>query len=350
MEWYYENNGAQAGPISEAELKGLLAVNQITPATLVWKEGMGDWAPYSGVFAEVTPAQSSGLALGKVPCPTCGIEVLPGELIPAGHESKVCPHCREQYAQSLKEGISPTAGFKQKRGTGGQTPNSELRSFARDALSGYWGSGIAVTLINGILVNGAAQVLPLIGILIQWVLSGPMTYGFNAFFLRLVRGEPAEVGDLFSGFSKFWKYFGLFFLVMIIVYLGGMVAAIPGGILLGVAGAFSSDAVPAESPLFFAGIALLIIPVMIVLTYLGLKYALVYFIAKDEPEMGVFKILERSGQMMKGRKLKLLGLYISFIGWHILGFLAFLIGMLWSFTYMMAAVAAFYDDIGDEEA
>lgn len=347
MEWYYEKNGAQEGPISESELKGLLAVNQITPATLVWKEGMADWAPFSDALPDAAPALGEGLALGKQPCPTCGVEVAASELIPVGLENKVCPHCREQYAQSLKEGVNPVAGFKQKRGTGGQTPNSELRSNARSSLAGSWGSGIAVTLLNWVIVNGLAYI-PFLGSLIQWIISGPITFGYHQFFLKLVRGEPAEVGDLFSGFTSFWRCFCLYFIVGLIVALAALAAALPGIILIVIAATSDSGVVMEENPFFILGIFVGVIPAVIVGIYFSLKYALVYLISIDDEDIGVMKALERSGQMMNGRKGKLLGLMLSFIGWHILGLLAFGIGLLWSYTYMMAAFAAFYDDLGDE--
>ncbi len=306
MEWYYENNGAQAGPISEAELKGLFAEGRITPDALVWRQGMDDWAPYGRVF----PAAA----------------VVPSDVA----------------------GTPPVGSPRAARGTGGQASNRELRAIALNSLGGNWGSGIAVLLINGIIVNGAPQILPLLGILIQWVLSGPMNFGVNAYFLNLVRGEPAEVSDLFSGFQQFGKLLGIFLLVLVIVYFGALVAAIPGGIMLGVLGASDSGVPLEQHPLFVVALLLALIPLGIVTTYLGLKYSLVYFIVKDEPELGVMDVLRRSGQLMAGRKWKLFWLYLSFIGWHVLGLLAFFIGLLWSFTYMTAAFAAFYDDLGDE--
>jgi hypothetical protein len=41
--WYYAAQGAQQGPISEAELRDLVARRGITAETLVWTEGMAGW-------------------------------------------------------------------------------------------------------------------------------------------------------------------------------------------------------------------------------------------------------------------------------------------------------------------
>lgn len=59
-QWYYALNDEQQGPVEEAELKRLLSSGTIQSDTLVWSEGMENWAPYSEVFsADKSPAQSA---------------------------------------------------------------------------------------------------------------------------------------------------------------------------------------------------------------------------------------------------------------------------------------------------
>ncbi len=43
--WYYAQNGQSVGPISQAELKGLVASGQVKPDDQVWHESMANWAP-----------------------------------------------------------------------------------------------------------------------------------------------------------------------------------------------------------------------------------------------------------------------------------------------------------------
>src|SRR4051812_34881498 len=53
-EWYYSQGGQQVGPVTSEQLKGLAASGQITPADLVWKDGMPEWTPAArvkGLFA-----------------------------------------------------------------------------------------------------------------------------------------------------------------------------------------------------------------------------------------------------------------------------------------------------------
>lgn len=44
-QWFWEREGEQKGPVSSAELKSLAKAGEVTPATLIWKEGLGDWRP-----------------------------------------------------------------------------------------------------------------------------------------------------------------------------------------------------------------------------------------------------------------------------------------------------------------
>lgn len=48
MEWFYENNGQQSGPVSRDEILRLIMQQRIRPETLVWTASFGDsWRPAS---------------------------------------------------------------------------------------------------------------------------------------------------------------------------------------------------------------------------------------------------------------------------------------------------------------
>ena len=55
MKWFYESNGQPHGPIPEAELCRLRDANKISGESLVWQEGMPDWAPLNSVKALMQP-------------------------------------------------------------------------------------------------------------------------------------------------------------------------------------------------------------------------------------------------------------------------------------------------------
>ena len=88
------------------------------------------------------------------------------------------------------------------------------------------------------------------------------------------------------------------------------------------------------------------VPGIAVYMFMYLRYSMAMFIAIDDPEVGTMNALNQSVEMMAGKKKKLLMLYLSFIGWYLLGMLAFLVGLLWVFPYIITSISAFYDDLG----
>lgn len=293
MQWYYEKDQTQQGPVEESELRALHDAGVITSSNLVWCRDMGEWATYGSVFS-------------------------------AAESARATPS-------------SPVSG------TGGQTPNSELRAQARRALSGSWGmAALAVFLWQ--VVQGAAGLVPLLGPLAQLAIGGAMMVGLYGFFSTLQRTGVADIGVLFQGFSQFWPAMGIYLLTALIVFLVSLLSAGPGiGLLI----YLNETAIgpPEEHPLFLVGILLIVVPLILVSTVMMLRYSMVYLIARDQPELGVLGTIGASVTMMKGRKWKLFFLGLSFIGWHLLGFMALFIGLFWSSAYMFAAFAAFYDDL-----
>jgi len=48
--WYYVENDNRKGPVTEEEIKQLIENSRLGPDTLVWKDGMQDWAAASAQF------------------------------------------------------------------------------------------------------------------------------------------------------------------------------------------------------------------------------------------------------------------------------------------------------------
>lgn len=59
MNWYYANAGQQVGPVSQEEFQNLAASGTIRADTLVWREGMSNWLPYSSVAGSTPPPSAS---------------------------------------------------------------------------------------------------------------------------------------------------------------------------------------------------------------------------------------------------------------------------------------------------
>jgi len=56
-DWFYDKQGQQQGPVDAGALGELVRSGTLSPDTLVWKEGMGDWQPYRTV-AELNSSSS----------------------------------------------------------------------------------------------------------------------------------------------------------------------------------------------------------------------------------------------------------------------------------------------------
>ncbi len=293
MEWFYEKNGSQQGPVSEAALQALFEQGELSGNNLVWRDGMGDWATYLSVFPEVATA-------------------------------------------SVPLAVSAQREFSDVSARG-------LRREAREALSGNWWSGVLVTFLYQLLQQ-VAMAIPLLGLIAPFVITGPMLLGYHAYLQGLIRRESVDVGTLFDGFQRMGQGVGIFFLTFAIIMFASIVAAIPGGFFVGYVMSDSQSNFE-ENPLFLVAIFAVIMPAVLVGTYFWLRYSMVYFIANDHPEMGALDAMRRSRAMMNGHKNRLCMLSLTFTGWYILGFLALGVGVLWASIYMFVAFAAFYDDL-----
>ena len=189
--------------------------------------------------------------------------------------------------------------------------NSELKRKAKAQLGGKlfsnaWLMALLVCVLVGAITTAAGSIVPGLGALL---ILGSISYGSDALFLRQARsGESMEIGALFSGFSSdFGELFLLGFLSTLFAALWALLLVIPG----------------------------------IVKSY---SWALIYYVKVDHPEYDWRQCMNESAAMMRGYKMQLFLLDLSFIGWYIVGSLCLGIGTLWVVPYHMAAHAQFYKE------
>lgn len=75
------------------------------------------------------------------------------------------------------------------------------------------------------------------------------------------------------------------------------------------------------------------------------SYALSFFVHFDNPEYSIDECIKESSILMKGNKGRLFSLYLSFIGWAILGILTGGILFPWIISHINMATAIMYEDI-----
>ena len=175
-------------------------------------------------------------------------------------------------------------------------------------------SGIATAItqsgnqVVGSLLSSAGSIL----------ITPQITLGLVMVFLNVTYGEEPKVGTIFEPFkTNYGKSIALSFLVGIFVLLWCLLLVIPG----------------------------------IIMAY---AYSQSFRILCENPEMSPMECIKESKRIMKGRKMDLFVLQLSFIGWILLVCVTFGIAAIYVYPYMQLAETNFYhrikaggDQVGD---
>ena len=247
--------------------------------------------------------------------------------------------------------------------------NSQLRTQAREALSGKWGVAILMNLvITGVSIifstNVNENVSISFGSLIGTLLSVLLTVGVSGFMLKICCGQKdqAAFADIIYGFQSHPGKALLLYLLTILYLLPGtlifallitvMVFAIFAGSGVSLYAFLYGEAyIDPDAAISFLGLFLVLaIAFFIYALYIDLTYSMIFYVLLDYPDLPTNEIWKRSKQLMKGNRLRLLGLELSFLGWAVLCIFTFGIGFLWLSPYMQASQAAFYLDLVQQQA
>jgi hypothetical protein len=229
MNWYYVEQGKQAGPVDDAKLEEMRASGQIQPDTLIWREGMANWVPYKEAKGDgnppvgmpmpsAVPKTGPGGEPLEAVCTECGAMFPKENMIRYGN-SHVCANCKPAFMQKIAEGArlgSAGPGVLSEQ----QIIDGEYRveigrviSRAWELFTGNAGSILATGIVIGLIFIAASivtglisRVIPLFNTVVGFFYGTPLVAGLMWFYLRLARGESANMGDAFAGFSrKYWQ-------------------------------------------------------------------------------------------------------------------------------------------------
>ena len=189
---------------------------------------------------------------------------------------------------------------------------SEIKARARAQLGeklfgNNWLMALLACLIFTVLTGAAGSIIPGLGAII---LIGPLQYGLSYLFLKQARdGQEMQLGDIFKGFTDdFGQTILIGLMTIVFSTLWGLLLIVPGIIK-------------------------------------ALGYSMATYVKADHPEYNWRQCMDESQAMMRGRKGDLFMLYVSFIGWFIVGALCAGIGTLWVAPYLEATKAQFYESI-----
>ncbi|MGO8839288.1 MAG: RDD family protein [Limisphaerales bacterium] len=111
MNWYYVDQGKQAGPVNDAQFAELVRTGKILPDTLVWREGLAAWQSYREAITpspsfSLPPGAGVGAATGESPdavCAECGKMFAMQDMIRHGGVY-ICANCKPVFMQKIAEG------------------------------------------------------------------------------------------------------------------------------------------------------------------------------------------------------------------------------------------------------
>ena len=162
-----------------------------------------------------------------------------------------------------------------------------------------------------------------------------MSFGYTSYALRLARNEGPGYAHLFDGFAKFLRVLWMNILIGIFAFLWGLVALIPLSLLIVMAVMFRQLSVFLIGLVYVLAIAVSII--------VRLRYRLAAYFLLDDPSCTAREAIRRSKKAMKGWKMELFILDLSFIGWELLGSITMGILFVWVLPYLHTTMANFYD-------
>lgn len=126
-----------------------------------------------------------------------------------------------------------------------------------------------------------AEFLPTVILLAFQIVVLLLSFGYAAYILRVVRGEPSGFGNLLDGFGVAWRAIVLTVFVDALIAVASVFLLIPG----------------------------------IILSY---SYAMTTFLLLDHPDWSPVRCMRESRYMMRGHKWEFFVLHLSFIGWLLL--------------------------------
>lgn len=367
MNWYYVEQGKQAGPVDEAQFAQLCASGQIREETLVWREGMPNWQPCRDVQPGLLPPPAPplppppplapALAPHEAICVECGKMFPREEMIHYG-DKWVCASCKPVFMQKVAEGVTHLA-----RGQGRIT---EADLIARDydvdiggAVSKGWetfkanaGLMIAGAVVVYVIIYGVGMVfnlarLPYLNYIAGIFLTGPLTAGLWLLYIKLVRGAIAEFGDAFRGFSsRYWQLVLTTLIPMLMVI--GMVAVFGifavALIVPGFSPARGAHTAPAISPGLFVPLGILFFIAVLGFIYITTcwRFALPLVIDKG---LNFWPALQLSRRIVMKHWWGTFALLMVCALLGIAGVFACFFGVLITGPVAFAAISAHYDKV-----
>ena len=192
----------------------------------------------------------------------------------------------------------------------------------------------------GIAAIGVVVVSSLVSIVAAIVVTGPLNGGLYWLFLRRLRGEAAEIQDIFAGFRR--RFVDLI-LVTIVKGVLGMACVLPGAVLTGIGVGVLHVHRGAGVGLLVPGVLLLLVGLPISI-YLGVGWIFSLALVIDK-QLGFWNAMKLSRRGVSGQWWAAFGLLIVCGLLCFAGFLLCCVGLLVAIPLTIATLLFAYEDV-----
>lgn len=234
---------------------------------------------------------------------------------------------------------------------------AQLKDTARQNLLGHYSIPIAAILIvelfamiinipfSRMINQGTVYLVPsrivlgYIGLIIVSLITIVLGGGISYIHLTIARKQDVRLSHILFCFKNHPdKYMGYGVLIMLITFL----CELPGIICMLVFAlqSLQSDTFQVSAALILS-IVLLCIGMIVAFIFM-LGFSQTVFLLLDNPSERAISAMKLSLAYMRGNKWQLFKLYLSFIGWLLLGLLTIGIGYLWIQPYFSQSLTEFY--------
>lgn len=194
---------------------------------------------------------------------------------------------------------------------------ADLKNAAKEQLRGKWNYAVLVVFIYTVIVGVVSVVfyqlqsnemfspVPFINLL-SILVTAPLMIGMIMYFFAIAgNAEQPEVTLMFQGFSYYGKSIGISLWTTLWVILWSLLFIVPGIIK-------------------------------------AIAYSQAFYVIAENPDVKVVDALKTSIKMTNGNKGMIFVMYLSFIGWALIGALTLGIGYLWLGPYMTTTFCNMY--------
>ncbi|SFC20292.1 DUF975 family protein [Butyrivibrio sp. YAB3001] len=193
-------------------------------------------------------------------------------------------------------------------------------------------SGITTVATSGSLI---ILIINQLITLIVNILLGVLVSGKAYLYLNLVYSQTISASDIFFGLKQHPEKAVIIQSVFVLV---DFLVSLPASLLL----FFLHQNTSLN---LILGLTVALIIGLIIDLYIILTYSQAFFLLHDFPDRSARNLLATSRNLMKGNRIRLLCLYLSFIPMYLLGIVTLFIPLLWISVYRYATVTSFYQDL-----